>query len=204
LSTATPHNSPDAGADPWIDLTNYRAPNYQGRGVLVRTIWYFVSLLLFESGWFLLSGPKRAILRMFGAQIGQNVSIKPHVQIKFPWKLVVGDHSWIGEGSWIDNLAEVRIGSHVCISQGVYFCTGSHDHNSRGFELITRPIEVGNGAWIATRSTLLPGITVGANAIVAAGSVVHKDVPAATMVGGAPAKHLGAREFSNPQPSAEV
>lgn len=191
---APPHNSPDSDAEAWINLTHYRAPDYQGRGIVVRMLWYFVSLLLFESGWFILSGPKRSILRMFGAQIGQNVSIKPHVQIKFPWKLAVGDHTWIGEGSWIDNLDEVRLGNHVCISQGVYFCTGSHDHQSRGFELITKPIVVEDGAWIATRSTLLPGVAVGANAIVAAGSVVHKHVPAATLVGGAPAKHLSDRE----------
>lgn len=178
----------------WVDLEHYRVTDYRPGGLLPRVLWFVTSLLLIDSGWPLPSSARRTVLRWFGARIGKGVVIKPHVRIKFPWKLEIGDHTWIGEGTWIDNLADVRIGSHVCISQGVYFCTGSHNHRKRSFDLLTAPIVVEDGAWIAARSTLLQGVTVGANALVAAASMVHKDVAAATVVGGNPATFLQCRE----------
>ena len=184
----------DASSDVWVDLENYRVTGYEHRSKLTRAIWYLAALTVFESGLPIPSGLKRSILRWFGGRIGDGVVIKPHVRIKFPWQLKIGDHTWIGEGTWIDNLAEVNIGSHVCISQGVYFCTGSHDHRKRGFDLLTAPIAVGDGAWVAARSTLLPGVLIGSNALVAAGSVVHKNVLPAAMVGGNPASFIRDRE----------
>lgn len=145
-----------------------------GRGFVVRAIWYYVSLLVFESGWFPISGPKRFLLRFFGAKIGRGVVIKPNVRIKYPWRLSVGDHSWLGQDVWIDNLAQVTIGSDVCLSQGVYVCTGSHAHKSALFELITNPIVVEDGAWIAAKSVLLPGAFVRTGVVVAAGEVVRR------------------------------
>ena len=161
---------------------------------MVRLTWLVVSWIVFESRWFVLGGVKPTILRWFGAQLGSGVVIKPQVKIKFPWRLTAGDCVWIGEETWIDNLAQVTLGSHVCISQGVYFCTGSHNYRSRQFELVTTPITVENGAWIAARSTLVGGVTIGANALVAAGSLVAKDVEPASIVGGNPAKLIKPRQ----------
>lgn len=187
-------SSADSSSNAWVNLKQYRVTGYQHRSKLMRAAWYLVGLTMFESGLPIPSGLKRSVLRWFGARIGAGVVIKPHVRIKFPWHLEIGEHTWIGEGTWIDNLAEVRVGSHACVSQGVYFCTGSHDHRKQGFDLITAPITVGNGAWVAARSTLLPGVEVGGNALVAAGSVVHKNVPPAAMVGGNPASFIRNRE----------
>jgi len=131
--------------------------------------------------------------------MGTGVVIKSQVRIKYPWRLVVGDHCWIGQEVWIDNLADVQLGSHVCVSQRSYLCTGSHDHRQRTFDLITKPITVRNGAWLGAGCLVLGGVTVEANAIVAAGSVVTKDVAAATIVAGNPAKliaHRGPSEFT--------
>src|SRR5271166_569418 len=173
-------NSVDAE---WVDLSSYDNRSYSpGRSRLVCAIWYFVSLAIFECGWVPLVLPKRWLLRLFGARIGRGLIIKPQVWIKYPWRLVAGDHCWIGQGVWIDNLADVQLGSHVCISQQVYICTGSHDYRKPSFDLITRPVEVGNGAWLGARALLLGGVSVGANAVVAAGSVVTGDVPAAAIV----------------------
>lgn len=188
----TPHRTA------WVDLSSYRTPPFQGRGVATRLAWYFVSLLLMESGWFLPSGPKVALLRLFGATIGTGVVIKPQVRIKFPWRLVVGDHVWIGQQVWLDNLDVVTLGSHVCVSQGAYFCTGGHDHRRPTFDLVTRPISVADGAWVGAMCTVMGGVQIGANAIVAAGSVVVRDVAASTIVGGNPASVIGTR-----QPPAE-
>lgn len=180
---------------PMCDLSTFTNSEYNpGRGVVVRTVWYYVSLLIFESGWLPFSKIKLAILRLFGAKIGRGVTLKPHVRIKNPWRLTIGDYCWIGQQVWIDNIENVTICSHVCVSQYSYFCTGSHDHRSPSFDLLAKPIVVETGAWIGARATLLGGVEVGSNAIVAAGSVVVKDVPAATIVGGNPAKNIGSRE----------
>ena len=177
-----------------VDLSAFSNQDYDpGRGPFVRTLWYFVSLLLMESGWFPVSSLKTKLLRAFGAAIGQGVVVKPHVRVKYPWRLTVGDHCWIGQEVWIDNIADVVLGSHVCVSQRAFLCTGSHDHRRPTFDLAAQPIRVENGAWICAASVLGPGVSVGANAIVAAGAVVVKDVPAETIVGGNPARAIGSR-----------
>ena len=153
-----------------------------GRRFFVRTLWYFLSLVLFESGWFPASRPKSVILRLFGAKIGRGLVIRPNVRIKFPWKLSVGDHCWIGQEVWIDNLDHVLIGNNVCISQGVYLCTGSHAHRSPTFELRVKPIRVGDGVWLAAKSMILQGVTVGDGAVVGAGNIVSNELPTWTIV----------------------
>jgi putative colanic acid biosynthesis acetyltransferase WcaF len=189
-----PAAAPAANAA-WVDLASYDSSHYQpGRGLLVRTLWYYCSLILFENGWCPSRGLKTWLLRRFGAKIGEGLVIKPHVRIKFPWRLTVGHHCWIGQNAWIDNIADVEIGNHVCISQLVYLCTGSHDYRRTGFNLITKPIRIADGAWLGARSTVLPGVTVGANAVVAGGSIVAKDVPPATVVAGNPARPIADRQ----------
>ncbi len=145
------------------------------------------------SSWFPGSGWRVALLRLFGAKIGDGVVIKPRVQVKFPWRLVVGDHVWIGERAWIDNLATVTIGNHVALSQGVYLCTGSHDWSRPGFDLITRPITIGDGAWIAAKSVLGPGTVVGEGAVVGLGCVATGSLEPWGVYSGAPAKMIRKR-----------
>lgn len=178
----------------WVDLAAFDNSDYRpGRSSLVCTAWYFCSLLFLETGWFPVSQLKVWLLRQFGARVGHGVVIKPHVRIKYPWRLTVGDHCWIGQEAWIDNIADVTIGNHVCISQLVYLCTGSHDHRTKTFDLITKPIVVHDGAWLGARCTILPGVTIGANALVAGGSVATKNVEPAAIVAGAPATPIGSR-----------
>lgn len=119
--------------------------------------------------------------------------MKPGVRVKFPWHLSVGPFSWIGEDCWIDNLAPVTIGSHCCLSQSTYLCTGSHDHTSVDFRLVTGRIVVHDGVWICAKATLLCGVVVGRDALVMAGALVSKDVPPAMIVGGVPARVIGVR-----------
>jgi putative colanic acid biosynthesis acetyltransferase WcaF len=180
----------------WASLRAYSPPkDYSpGRSVLVRALWYVLSLAVFQSGWFPIYGIKRWLLRRFGASVGTGVVIKPHVRIKFPWRLCVGDQCWIGENVWIDNLAPVHLASDVCLSQGAYLCTGSHDHRRVTFDLIVKPIVIESAAWIGARAVVLPGVTVRRGAVVAAGSVVTKDVPSGVIVGGSPCRVIGDRD----------
>jgi len=145
---------------------------HPGRGLVVRTLWYFLSVVFFESGFFPVIAIKPVLLRAFGASIGTGVVIKPRVRIKYPWRLSIGDHCWIGEEAWIDNLADVSVGPHSVISQGAYLCTGSHNHRVETFDLITAPIRIGAGAWICARAILLAGATIDDGVVVSAGSVV--------------------------------
>lgn len=183
--------------DSFVDLSVYENADYDpGRGRWIRLLWYVTSVLLFETGWAPLSRCKTTILRAFGAQIGAGLVLKPNVRIKYPWKLRIGDHCWIGQETWIDNIADVSIGSHVCISQRAFICTGSHNYKDKAFGLQASPVVVGDGAWICAAALVLPGVRVGANAVVAGGSVVTSDVQPATIVGGNPARLVGQREVS--------
>ena len=179
----------------WMSLANYHSTLVHRRSRMVRVLWYVTSICLFESACCPLYGVKRWLLRCFGATIGAGVVIKPRVRIKFPWNLQIGDHTWIGEDVWIDNLAAVQIGSNACVSQGVYLCTGSHDSRQVTFDLIVEPIVIEDEAWVAARSMLLPGVNITNGVLVAAGSVVTKStaIPPGMIVAGVPARIIGPR-----------
>ncbi len=163
------------------DLGAYRNDFYDpGRGFMIRTIWYYLSLILFESSWFPFTSMKPSVLRWFGARIGKGVVIHPNVRIKHPWKLTVGHNCWIGREVWIDNLDDVVLESNVCLSQGAYLCTGSHEHSSATFDLKTGPITVEHGAWVCCRAIILGDSTVHRLSLVPANQVYSGDetVPA--------------------------
>ncbi|MGQ0456052.1 MAG: WcaF family extracellular polysaccharide biosynthesis acetyltransferase [Hyphomicrobium sp.] len=158
-----------------INLRSFDNRNFnRGRSSVIELLWLVTSALLVSS-WLPGSAHRRLILRAFGAKIGDRVAIKPRVHVKFPWRLTVGDDSWIGEGVWIDNLAPVEIGGNCCISQSVYLCTGSHDWSSSTFDLIVKPITIEGGAWIAARAVICPGVTIAEGCVLTAGSVATDD-----------------------------
>ncbi len=164
-----------------------------GRSVLWRSLWFFVGLPLFGSRLVPGSRARVALLRSFGATVGDRVVIRHDGNVKYPWHLVVGDDCWIGEGAWIDNLTTVRIGNNCCISQGAYFCTGNHDWSDPRFGLRIAPIELKDSSWAGAKSVLLPGTVLEEGAIAAAGSVVSGTVPSFAIFAGNPAIHVKQR-----------
>jgi len=144
-----------------------------------------------------MNGLKVALLRSFGARIGKGVIIKPHVRIKYPWKLSVGDYSWIGEEAWIDNLAEVTIGSHCCISQGAMLLCGNHDYTSPRFDLITREIKLESGAWVGAKSVVCPGVTMQSHSVLSVGSILTSDSDAFGIYRGNPASLVRTRSITS-------
>ncbi|MEI9973820.1 MAG: WcaF family extracellular polysaccharide biosynthesis acetyltransferase [Ignavibacteriota bacterium] len=150
------------------------------------------------------SAARRGLLRLFGARIGRGVVIKPGVRVKYPWLLASGDHCWLGEDCWIDNLAQVTLGSNVCISQGAYLCTGNHDWSDPAFGLMVRQISIEDGAWICARAVLGPGASVGECAVVTAGSVVAGRVPAYEIHSGNPASFLRRRQLGKAKKAAQA
>jgi putative colanic acid biosynthesis acetyltransferase WcaF len=164
----------------------------RGRPKWIEALWLVAQLLLIRSS---VPGAthRRLILRLFGARIGKGVDIKPGVRVKFPWRLTIGDYSWIGEDVWIDNLANVTIGSHCCISQAAYLCTGSHDWATSNFGLIVKPIYIGDQAWIAARAVVAPGVSVGEGSVLGLSSVATRDLPPWSINIGSPAVTVKAR-----------
>lgn len=152
----------------------------RGRSRLVQAAWLVISAFTVAT-WLPGSRWRGWLLSLFGARIGSGVVIKPNVRVKFPWRLSIGDFSWIGEDVWIDNLDLVEIGSHACVSQGAYLCTGSHDWSKETFDLITRPIRVGDHAWVGARAVLAPGTVLQKGGIVVLGGVASGSLDAWTV-----------------------
>ena len=174
-----------------IDLSQFDNGDFQrGASRLKELVWWFARSLFF-AGWFPLpSGLKVRILRLFGAKVGKGVVIRSRVDISFPWRLSLGDHVWVGDEVKILSLAEVEVGSHVCLSQRAFLCTGSHDFGSTAFDLRTGPIRIGPGCWIGAQAFVGPGVVFGPESRCLAGAVVVRSVPRGCSVGGVPAKIL--------------
>jgi putative colanic acid biosynthesis acetyltransferase WcaF len=170
-----------------IDLSKYQHNYHSGRSSIVRVLWFLAGLPLLRCQLLPFSSVRRGLLRLFGAEIGTGVVIKPGVRVKYPWLLRVGDHCWLGEDCWIDNLSLVTLGDNVCVSQGAYLCTGSHDWSEPSFGLIVRPIYIHDGAWICARAVIGPGTMIGEGAVVAAGAVATKSIPPYAVHAGNPA-----------------
>jgi putative colanic acid biosynthesis acetyltransferase WcaF len=180
-----------------VDLSSFSTVGFdRGASSAREILWILVSLMLFRLCPIKLSGLKCWTLRRFGARIGRGVVIKPQVKITFPWKLTVGDHVWIGEESWLLNLERIVIGNNVCISQRAFLCTGSHNYKLPAFDLIVKPINVEDGAWLGAGCWVGPGVRVGNHAVLAAGSVASEDLEPFGIYRGNPAVFVRPRVIS--------
>ena len=147
----------------------------KGRGFFWQAAWFAVQNLLFGT-WWCPGALRPTLLRLFGARVGDNVFIRHSVRVLWPWKLRIGNDCLIGEDVWLLNLEPITIGSDVCLSQGVFLCTGSHDHRSAHFDYDNGPIEVRDGAWVAAQALVMRGVTIGIGSVIGARAVVRRDV----------------------------
>jgi putative colanic acid biosynthesis acetyltransferase WcaF len=176
------------------DLEQFRVPpGFRGRSGPVVLLWQIVQSTLFAMSPRPLYGWRRALLRLFGAKIGRKVLVRPSACIAFPWKLEVGDFSWIGDHVDLYNLDRIYIGCHSVISQRSYLCTASHDVNDIAFSYITGPIVVADEVWVASDVFVAPGVTIGRGAVVGMRSLVLDDIPPEQVAFGQPAKARGRR-----------
>lgn len=177
-------------------LDSYTTGSYTpGAPLWKQMAWFFLGYPLVETRWLPISLLKVVVLRFFGAKVGKGVRIKTGVKVKFPWRLEIGDYAWIGEDVWLDTVAEIYIESHVCLSQGVYLCTGNHDWTDPDFGLKPAPIWLKQGSWIAARATVAPGVTVGEGAILALGSTATQSLAPMTIYAGNPAQPIKPRRM---------
>lgn len=167
-----------------------------GKSLLTRLLWYFVNLIFFKS-FFPIYSVKCFLLRLFGARLGKNVTIKPHVSIKYPWKLLIGDNVWIGEEVWIDNLALVTLGNNSCISQGAMILCGNHNYKLSSFDLVVGEVTIDEGAWVGAKATVCPGVKMGNHSLLTVGSVATANLEEYWIYQGNPAKKLRIREIKD-------
>jgi len=170
-----------------VDNSAYRTTIDIGASRVKQLLWYGVNIIFFKNSFNILSSVKVSLLKLFGARLGRGVVIKPAVNIKYPWKLQVGDHTWIGEEVWIDNLSDVVIGMNVTLSQGCLLLTGSHDHSRTTFDFLSRPIVLEDGVWIGARAVVGGGVTCRSHSILGMNSVAEKDLQPYTIYNGNPA-----------------
>lgn len=159
-------------------------------------LWYLVNSLTLNTYLPIPIAIKRLILKVFGAKLGNDVVIKPAVNIKYPWMLRIGSHVWIGEQVWIDNLSDVVLGSHVCLSQGAMILTGNHDYRRATFDLTTRPITIDDGVWIGAKAVVCAGVHCHSHAVLAVNSVATRSLDEYGIYQGNPAVWVRKRDIT--------
>ena len=136
---------------------------------------------------------RAALLRLFGAKVGAQCQIYPTVRIFLPSQLEIGDWSAVGDGVNLYNLASIRIGQRVTISQGAHLCAGTHDFRDPRMPLVRATIVIGDEAWLCADCFIGPHVTVGARAVIGARAVAMRDVDAGAVMAGNPARQVSQR-----------
>lgn len=177
------------------DLKRYKTPkNFRGKSKVIVQIWWLVQASFFKMSPQGFYGWRRFLLKCFGANIGKNVIIRPTVKITYPWKVVIGENSWIGDDVVLYSLGEIYIGKNAVISQKSYLCTGSHEYTKLDFPIYNKKIVISDECWIATDVFVSPGVTIGKGSIIGSRSSVFKDMPEGWICYGNPAKPIKRRE----------
>lgn len=134
---------------------------------------------------------KRSMLRWAGAKVGRNVRVCSSVMIVGAGELEIGDNTWIGHRCLISASSAVRIGKNVDIAPNVFIGNGTHgitpDRDRIAAVECSRDVEVGDGCWLCAGSMVLPGVSIGAKCVVAAGSVVTRSFGPMKLLAGVPA-----------------
>ena len=177
------------------DIAAFRLPrNFRGRPGWYVQVWWLVQSTLFACSPQFMYGWRRFIARCFGAKIGRNVLLRPSVKITYPWRVKIGDYSWVGDDVVLYSLDDIEIGANVVVSQRSYICAASHDYSRPTFDMIAKRITICDEAWLATDVFVAPGVTIGRGAVIGARSSVFGDMPQQMVCVGTPAKPIRTRD----------
>lgn len=170
------------------DFARYRyVDTLPRREKALRLVWEIVhGLMIRPTPRWAMHGWRRALLRLFGAQVGPGCRIDPSCAIWAPWNLRLGDYVALGAGVDCYCIDVITIGSKTTISQRAFLCAGSHTVEDLKRPLVTRPISIGDHAWIAAEVMVLPGVNIGDGVVVGARSLVVGDLPPWTVCMGNP------------------
>ncbi len=176
------------------ELNTFKMPKgFRGKSIIFVQLWRIVLASFFRFSPQFMYGWRRLLLRLFGAEIGTKVQIRPTAKILYPWKLTIGNWSWIGDEVILYNMEHIRIGDNCVISQKSYLCSSSHDHTKPSFDIFAKPIEIMDEVWIATDVFIAPGVTIGKGAVVGYRSTVNTDLLPEMICYGNPAKAISPR-----------
>lgn len=176
------------------NLDTFTGPSFPLRDRMARAVWISVWTLLFKPSPVFLHGWRRWLLRRFGAKVGRGAHVYPGARIWAPWNLEVGVEAGVANGTILYSQDRIRIGRRAVVSQGAHLCTGTHDYNRQGSPVVTRPIEIGDHAWVAAEAFLHPGVVIGEGAVIGARAVVTNDMPDWTVCAGHPCKPIKPRQ----------
>jgi putative colanic acid biosynthesis acetyltransferase WcaF len=176
------------------ELDRFRVPpDFRGRPAWFVQLWWLVQATFFRGSPQVFYGFRRWLLRLFGAKVGEGVLLRATATFTYPWKIEIGDHSWIGDDVVIYSFAPIKIGNDVVISQKCYLCAGTHDYRSEAFDIQSHPIAIGDRAWVATDVFVAPGVTIGRGTIVGSRSSVFGNLPEMMVCFGSPARPIRPR-----------
>ncbi len=188
-----------------VSIEGYTPPKTSSRPLkekLLQRMWELVRAVVFPMSPFWARKWRVRWVRFFAKMYGSgecalSVSIAKSARVDFPWNISLGERVTLDESAWIYGLDKIDIGDLAIIGRDVKLITGTHNVQSRSFELVTKPISIGAGAWVATGAIILPGVTIGEGAVVGAGAVVTRSVEPWTIVAGNPAKVIGTRKLGD-------
>ncbi len=164
--------------------------------VNIATAFYAFKDYIFRA--WLMSIPFHVVRRFFikqtVKQIGKKGFVMMGVEFRIGRNITIGDFCFINKGVLLDGRGgRLSIGNNVDIAQDASIWTLTHDPHNSLHEVLGADVTIEDYAWIGTRAIVLPNVTIGRGAVVAAGSVVTKNVPAMAIVAGVPAKIIGQR-----------
>jgi len=151
-------------------------PSFTLKNRILRALWGMVWVVFFRYSPRPFHTWRALILKLFGAKLGLHAHVYPDVSIWAPWLLTVGNNVGIADGVKIYNIAKVEISDYCVVSQGAYLCTGSHDINSKNFQLIAKPIVLEKYVWICAEAFVGPGVSVAEGCVLGARGVLIKPV----------------------------
>ena len=175
------------------NVDTHTGPSFSFQNRLGRMVWNVFYVIFFQYSPNVLHGWRVFWLRVFGAKIGKGVHVYPKVSIWAPWNIEIADYSGVGNGAKLYSQGKIAIGRKVVISQGAHICAGTHDYTNPGFPLITKPIFIGDFAWIAAEAFVHPGVKIAEGCVIGTRSVVVGDMPAWTICAGFPCKPIRER-----------
>ena len=169
-----------------------------------RLAWHVVYTSLFRTTPIIGFGRWRcALLRLFGAKVGQGVRVYPNSRFWAPWNVELGDNCEVGWETELYSVGKIILEPHAAVAQHCFLNTGDHDIGRKDLPVGQAPIRVGSWAWVTAKVCIGPGVTVGEGAVCGMRANVVKDVEPWTVVGGNPARVIKRRILDDDQQDSE-
>ena len=180
------------------NLSSFKLPpGFRGRSAVTVQLWWLVQSTFFACSPQFMFAWRRWLLRLFGAQIGNGVLIRPSVKVTYPWKVVIGDYAWIGDDVVLYSLGDIAIGDNAVVSQRSYICAASHDYTKSDFPIFAKKVTIGSESWLATDVFVAPGVFIGKGAVIGARSSVYANMPERMICIGNPCKPIKSRSVKS-------